>query len=151
MALPLWLAFTAKMEEPKFSFHPLTEGIFCKQLSKISKRYIQLLRREGHTALWPAAWLGISPVFAIGRFFYSILLKARKCTSRYRHTADNMIRVACVGPEFAKTFIGFRPPRCERSMIMLLVAGLIFLRWSSNQILLTRTLPGGSNGWRSHL
>lgn len=93
------------------------------------------VQRVDPTPLWLAAWLTASAILALCRLLQYIPLSDTMYIVLPRILLSAGYSLAWIGYELANTFIGYRPPRWERTLIVLLVAVPVMLLWTSRFIL----------------
>jgi len=93
------------------------------------------VQREDRTPLWLAAWLTACAVFALCRLLQYASLSDPMYIIVPRILLTAGYSLAWFGYELGNTFIGYRPPRWERALFILLVIIPIILLWTSNLIL----------------
>jgi len=109
----------------------LTLAIFLAPLNFI----FWSIQREDRAPLWLAVWLIACALFALCRLLQYASLSNSMYVVVPRILLTAGYSLVWIGYELANTFIGYRPPRWERALFILIVTIPILLLWTSNLIL----------------
>ncbi len=133
------------------SFSPLslaavfTLSLFLSALNFFFWRF----KSQDQAPLWLAAWLLAGAMFALCRLLQYASFNEQIYQVLPRLLLTSVYLRAWLGYELANRFVSYRPPRRERSLIILAVAALVLLLWASDLILthqvVLRTIPYGGS------
>jgi len=98
------------------------------------------VRREDRIPFWLATWVAANTVFVFCRLLQYGRLEDPLYVIIPRILLTAAYSLAWLGIEFANASVGYRPPRRERVLVLLLVAAPIALLWMSNLILTDRVI-----------
>lgn len=92
-------------------------------------------QREDRTPLWMAAWLSASAIFTLCRLLQYASLSQPMYILVPRILLSFAYSLAWIGYELGNSFIGYRLPRWERTLIIILVVVPIIFLWTGDLIL----------------
>lgn len=92
-------------------------------------------QRDDPTPLWMGAWLGTSALFTLFRLFQYAPLSETAHILIPRILLSVAYPLAWLGYELGNSFIGYRPSRWERALLILFVALPVMLLWTGNLLL----------------